>query len=163
DVYFGTAFGSIFDLTDVDSVEVLRGPQGTLFGKNTEGGAVRLLTRKPTGDGSGYVEAGFGDFSRHRFKAALDVTVVPDRLFLRVSGGSNHSNGYMDVYDFACANPSLAGRLKASTSASDCKLGTYGGDNVQVGRVALRWLAAEGLEINLAGDVLDDHGEAPAN
>jgi iron complex outermembrane receptor protein len=41
DVYFGTAFGSIFDLTDVDSVEILRGPQGTLFGKNTEGGAVR--------------------------------------------------------------------------------------------------------------------------
>ena len=163
DVYFGTAFGSIFDLTDVDSVEVLRGPQGTLFGKNTEGGAVRLLTRKPTGEGSGYVEAGFGDFSRQRFKGALDVSLVPDRLFLRVSAGSNHSNGYMDVYDFACANPSLAGRLKPTTYTSDCKLGTYGGDDVQVGRVALRWLAAEGLEINLAGDLMDDHGEAPAN
>ena len=64
DVYFGTAFGSIFDLTDVDSVEILRGPQGTLFGKNTEGGAVRLLTKKPAGDGTGYVEAGYGSFSR---------------------------------------------------------------------------------------------------
>lgn len=39
DVYFGTAFGSIFDLLDVASVDILRGPQGTLFGKNTEGGA----------------------------------------------------------------------------------------------------------------------------
>ena len=163
DVYFGTAFGSIFDLTDVDSVEVLRGPQGTLFGKNTEGGAVRLLTRKPTGDGSGYVEAGFGDFSRQRFKGALDVSIVPDRLFLRVSAGSNRSTGYVDVYDFACANPSLAGRLKATTITGDCKLGTEGGDDVQVGRVALRWLAAEGLEVNLAGDLMDDHGEAPAN
>jgi iron complex outermembrane receptor protein len=163
DVYFGTAFGSIFDLTDVDSVEVLRGPQGTLFGKNTEGGAVRLLTKKPGGDGSGYVEAGYGDFSRQRFKGALDVSLVPDHLFLRVSAGSNRSDGYMDVYDFACANPSLAGKLKPATFLNDCKLGTYGGDDVQVGRVALRWLSGEGLEINLSGDLMDDHGEAPAN
>lgn len=46
DVYQGTAFGSIFSLSDIDRVEVLRGPQGTLFGKNTEGGAIRLFTRK---------------------------------------------------------------------------------------------------------------------
>ncbi len=163
DVYFGTAFGSIFDLTDVDSVEILRGPQGTLFGKNTEGGAVRLMTRKPTGDDSGYVEAGYGSFARQRFKGALDVALVPERLFLRISAGSNRSDGYMDVYDFACANPALAGRLKPATFINNCKLGTYGGDDVQVGRVALRWLAADGLEINLAGDLLDDRGQAPAN
>ncbi len=163
DVYFGTAFGSIFDLTDVDSVEILRGPQGTLFGKNTEGGAVRLLTKKPTGDGSGYFEAAYGSFSRQHLKAALDVPIVSDRLFLRISAGSNRSNGYMDLYDFACANPSLAGRLKPRTLINQCKLGTYGGDDAQVGRVALRWLATDGLEVNIAGDLLDDHGEAPAN
>ena len=163
DVYFGTAFGSIFDLTDVDSVEVLRGPQGTLFGKNTEGGAVRLLTKKPTGDGSGYIEAGYGDFSRQRYKGALDVSLIPDRLFMRVSAGSNRSAGYMDVYDFACANPALAGKLKPATFINGCKIGTYGGDDVQVGRLALRWLAGDGLEVNLAADLLDDRGEAPAN
>jgi iron complex outermembrane recepter protein len=163
DVYFGTAFGSIFDLTDVASVEVLRGPQGTLFGKNTEGGAVRVLTKKPTGDGSGYFEAGYGSFARERFKAAMDISLIPDRLFLRVSAGSNRSDGYQDIYDFACENPSLAGKLKPTTFGNSCQIGTYGGDNVQVGRLALRWLAAEGLEVNLAGDLLDDHGEAPAN
>jgi iron complex outermembrane recepter protein len=53
DVYFGTVFGSVFDLTDIGGVEILRGPQGTLFGKNTEGGAIRISTKKPMGDGNG--------------------------------------------------------------------------------------------------------------
>ena len=163
DVYFGTAFGSIFDLSDVASVEVLRGPQGTLFGKNTEGGAVRVLSMKPSGDGTGYLEAGYGSFARQRFKGAFDVSLVPDRLFLRVSAGSNRSDGYQDIYDFACANPSLAGKLKPETFINNCRIGSNGGDNVQVGRIALRWLASDHLEVNLAGDLLDDHGEEPAN
>ena len=163
DVYFGTAFGSIFDLTDIANVEILRGPQGTLFGKNTEGGAVRVYTTKPTGNGSGYLEAGYGSYNRERFKGALDVALIPDRLFARISAGSNRSDGYMTEYDFACANPTLAGKLKPVTYLNGCKLGTYGGDNIQVARLALRWLAAEGLEINLAGDLTDDHGQAPAN
>jgi iron complex outermembrane recepter protein len=162
DVYFGTVFGSIFDLTDINSVEILRGPQGTLFGKNTEGGAVRIFTKKPTGNNSGYFEAGFGSFNRERFRGAYDFALVPDRLFLRVSAGSNRSNGYMDVLDFACANPSLAGKLKPVTYTNGCKIGTYGGDNVQVARVALRFLATDKLEFNLAADLTDDHGEEPA-
>jgi len=163
DVYFGTAFGSIFDLLDVSSVDILRGPQGTLFGKNTEGGAVRVFLTKPKGDNSGYVEAGYGSYSRERFRGALDVSIIPDKLFMRIAFGSNRYDGYQEIYDFACANPGLAGRLKPDTYINNCKLGTYGGDNVQVGRVALRWLAAEGLEFNLEGDLTDDHGEAPAN
>ncbi len=163
DVYFGTAFGSIFDLLDVSSVNILRGPQGTLFGKNTEGGAVRVFLTKPRGDNSGYVEAGYGSYSRQRFRGALDVSIVPDKLFMRIAVGANRFDGYQDVYDFACANPALAGRLKPITYINNCKLGTYGGDDVHVGRVALRWLAAEGLEFNLTGDLTDDRGEAPAN
>jgi iron complex outermembrane recepter protein len=163
DVYFGTAFGSIFDLLDISSVEILRGPQGTLFGKNTEGGAVRVFTTKPKGDNSGYVEAGYGSYNRERFRGALDVALVPDRLFARIAVGSNRSDGYMDVYDFACANPGLAGSLKPVTYLNHCKIGTYGGDDVRVGRVALRWLPTDGLEANLSADLTDDHGEAPAS
>ena len=162
DVYFGTVFGSVFDLTDIDSVEILRGPQGTLFGKNTEGGAVRIFTKKPMGNDTGYLEAGFGNYSRERFRGAYDFALIPDRLFVRVSAGSNRSTGFMDVLDFACANPALAGKLKPVTTSSDCRIGSYGGDDVQTARLALRFLATDKLELNLAADLTADHGEAPA-
>src|ERR1700728_3114588 len=60
DVYIGRPQGSIFDLLDLERVEILRGPQGTLFGKNAEGGTVRLISVKPKGDDSGYAELTFG-------------------------------------------------------------------------------------------------------
>lgn len=160
DVYFGTVFGSIFDLTDIGSVEILRGPQGTLFGKNTEGGAVRIINKKPTGDGSGYLEAGYGSFHREKFKGAFDFALVPDKLFVRISAGSNRSHGYMDVLDFACANPGLAGSLKPVTAVNSCKLGGLGGDDVKVARVGIRLLASEALEFNLNADLTDDRGQA---
>lgn len=163
DVYFGTVFGSVFDLTDIGRVEILRGPQGTLFGKNTEGGAVRITSKQPTGDGSGYVEAGYGSYNREKIKAAVDLSLIPEKLFLRVSGGSNRSDGYMTMLDFACANPTLAGKLKPTTYANGCKVGELGGDNVQTLRAALRLIASETLELNLAADLTDDHGQGPAD
>jgi iron complex outermembrane receptor protein len=163
DVYFGTVFGSVFDLTDINSVEILRGPQGTLFGKNTEGGAVRISTKKPMGEGTGYLEAGYGSRDRRKVKGAYDFSLIQDKLFLRVSAGTNRSDGYMDVIDFACANPSAAGKLTPVATGNGCKIGELGGDNVQVGRAALRLVAGESLEFNLTADLMNDHGQAPAN
>ncbi len=57
DTYYAALTGSLFDLLDLERVEVLRGPQGTLFGRGAIGGAMRLVTRQPTGDGTGYVTA----------------------------------------------------------------------------------------------------------
>src|ERR1039457_229982 len=84
DVYQGTLFGSLVNLTDIGRVEVLRGPQGTLFGKDNEGGAVRFFSPQPTGDNSGSVEAGYGSYNRQQVKGSFDVALVPDQLFLRV-------------------------------------------------------------------------------
>jgi len=162
-VYWGTAFGSMFDLTDVASVQILRGPQGTLFGKNTEGGAVVVQTVKPSGNNSGYIDAGYGSYQRQRFRGAYDFTIVPDQLFVRVSAGSNRSDGYMQAYDFACANPALAGSLKPLTYIHGCKTFSLGGDDVQVGRAAVRWLPTDTFEANFEADLMDDRGEEPAN
>jgi iron complex outermembrane receptor protein len=125
DVYHGTLTGSSMDLTDLERVEVLRGPQGTLFGKNTMGGAVRLISRKPQGDGTGSIEVTYGQRDRIDIRAVGDWALVPDRLFARVTGVSKQQDGYGKFLDFTCemirrGTPALAGRgdgLGADTAA----------------------------------------------
>ncbi len=114
DVYHSTITGSDMDLVDLERVEVLRGPQGTLFGKNSIGGAIRLLSAKPQGDNTGQVQATFGDYDRMDLKAIGDFTLVEDQLFMRVVGTSKEQEGYGASLDFTCemirrGTPELAG------------------------------------------------------
>ena len=114
DVYFAAVYGSIFDLLDVQQVEVLRGPQGTLFGRNAMGGAIRLVSKTPEGGGTGNIEATFGDFDRTEVRGSFDQTLIDDKLFLRVSGAAKRRDGYQDQLDFTCdmikrGTPELAG------------------------------------------------------
>ncbi len=95
DVYMGRPQGTILDLLDLERVEVLRGPQGALFGKNAVGGAVRMISKKPKGDGTGYVEAGTGSFDRIDLRGSWDVSIVPDRLFARFSASSKKKDGLL--------------------------------------------------------------------
>jgi iron complex outermembrane receptor protein len=156
DVYYGNLFGADFDLLDLDRVEILRGPQGTLAGANTIGGAVKLYTKAPSGDGGGYFEAGYGTDDTTVVRGAFDVSLVPDTVFLRVSGALHNDNGYVTRVDFACAHPDEAGSLpKLSNLANDCRLGQEGGRNVSVARADLRWLVTDRLNIDLSADV--DH------
>ena len=64
DVYYSRIQGELFDLFDVDQVEVLRGPQGTLYGKNSTGGAIKIITKKPSDTPEGSVEVTVGDYGR---------------------------------------------------------------------------------------------------
>ena len=75
DVYFPTLHGSMIQLVDLERVEILRGPQGTLAGQNSIGGAIKLYSQKPTGDGSGYVEATYGSYDRMELRAAADLAM----------------------------------------------------------------------------------------
>lgn len=158
-VYYGTVYGSIFELGDISSIQVLRGPQGTLFGKNNEGGAILLSTPEPKGDGSGEITAGYGSYDRMFFKGSFDIPLVADKLALRVSGASNTMDGYVNRVDFACANPSLAGNLKPATTAAGCKVGTEGGDDERSISAALKWTPDSNFTMILrAGYHLDQSG-----
>lgn len=160
DVYFGRIFGAQFSLLDLDRVEVLRGPQGTLFGKNTLGGAIRLYSEQPKGDYSGYIEAGIGSFHRRDIRGAIDLPIIADKVALRLAAASTTRRGYMTILDFACVNPSQAGSLPRLSAREDCKLGTEGAENVQTFRAQLRADLSDTLTVNLIGDIIDDHSES---
>lgn len=92
-VYLARSVGSLLDLIDVQTVEVLRGPQGTLFGKNTIGGALNITTRRPAEEFGGYIEAQGGNFDRRNIKVRLDAPLSPTFL-TSLSVASLNEDGY---------------------------------------------------------------------
>jgi iron complex outermembrane recepter protein len=159
DIYQPTAYGSFLTLGDVDSVNILRGPQGTLFGKNSEGGAVVIRSVDPKGDDSGYVEAGAGNYSDRRFKGAFDTALIQDTLLMRVAAGNERSDGYVTRVDYACAFPDQAGNIKPTTNEGNCKVGTEGGVDETFARLALKWLATDDLIVRLSAYTTQDNDE----
>ncbi|MBO9603755.1 MAG: TonB-dependent receptor [Novosphingobium sp.] len=162
DVYYPTLYGSQLDLLDLDRIEVLRGPQGTLAGKNSIGGAVKLYSREPTGKGDGYVEATIGERNQRGVRAAADFTLVPDRLFFRISGVYKSVDGYVNRIDYKCRNPSAnVPTVAPQYDLGNCKIGTEGGTDYGGVRGALRYLSGdERLDATLQFDVYKDTSDA---
>lgn len=88
--------GSIVPLYDLSSVQVLKGPQGTLFGRNTIGGAVLLTAARPRlGDVEGFVEASAGSYDAFNLTGAINVPIVTDRVALRIAGDLARRDGFI--------------------------------------------------------------------
>ena len=83
--YVSRARALISGLYDIERVEVLRGPQGTLYGRNATGGTINIITRKPTDQLTGYARATLGNYSRHDFEAAVGGPIVDGLLKGRLS------------------------------------------------------------------------------
>ena len=79
DVYHPFTLGSEIDLLDLDRVEVLRGPQGTLFGRGAIGGVIRYVSKKPVGDNTGYIDVTYGQFNRLDVRAGYDFSLSRTR------------------------------------------------------------------------------------
>jgi len=160
DIYYGTTFGAVMDLTDLQRVEVLRGPQGTLAGKNSVGGAIKLYTQEPDAQGGGFVEATYGRFDRLDLRASAGFSLT-DELFARISGVSKTADGYMKRLDYGCVNPDSG--IPITSTGDDCVLGTEGGRDLQAVRLALRYAPVSApLEINLRADYATDNSEIVA-
>lgn len=84
DVYQANQTGAQFQLFDIERVEVLRGPQGTLFGRNATGGLVHFVTKRPSRNAGGYIEAGYGSYDRFKIEGAVNVP-LSEKVAVRAS------------------------------------------------------------------------------
>lgn len=159
DVYIPTLTGSLLDLMDLDRVEVLRGPQGTLSGRNAIGGAIKLFSVKPQGDGKGSIQVGYGSFNRVELRGIVDLPLA-DNLFMRVAGVSKNRDGYVKRLDYGMTHP---GSGVPSNNAGSPVLGTLGGQSYAAGKLSLRYLPTDTVEINLSGDYTRDRSGAGAS
>lgn len=96
EVYVGASYQGGAQLFDIERIEVLRGPQGTLFGKNTTGGAINFISKKPSFEQEGYITAGVGSNSYTNYSGAIEVPLVDDRLSARLAFTGAHSDGYIE-------------------------------------------------------------------
>jgi iron complex outermembrane receptor protein len=95
EVYISQMSGAGFMLFDMERVEILRGPQGTLFGRNATGGLVHFITRKPTREFDGHAKVTFGEHDQIRSEAAVGGALA-DTLAARVSIATHHNDGYVE-------------------------------------------------------------------
>jgi len=82
------------NLYDIERIEVLRGPQGTLYGRNAMGGVVNIITRKPSNRTQAYAEASLGNYGLGRFMASVKTPLIHDKLFLGIAGLYEQRKGY---------------------------------------------------------------------
>lgn len=94
-VYIGRPVGALFSAFDSERVEVLRGPQGTLYGRNATGGSVNLITKKPTDEFGGEVDVTAGDFDRFRLRGALNIP-INDSASARIVAFNEDRDGFTD-------------------------------------------------------------------
>jgi len=92
DIYMNSPAGQLGQLFDVQQVEVLRGPQGTLFGRNASAGAIRVISRKPTGDINGHTKVTYGNYNYVEAEGAFEVPIT-DTLTTRISGVYRRRDG----------------------------------------------------------------------
>ena len=95
DVFLGANAGKLFNVFDGEGVEVLRGPQGTLYGRNTTGGAIKFASRKPTNELSTDLSVLYGRYNEVRLEGGIGGPIVDDKLKIRVSGLYDNRDGWM--------------------------------------------------------------------
>jgi len=180
DVYYPLVYGSLLDLLDLDHVEVLRGPQGTLFGRNALAGAINIVSRKPSlTDASSYAEVTVGSYNRRDFRAGFNMP-LSDTVAIAVSGLSQKRRGYEKQLDFRCqmiknGTPELAGSFPFSNGLlvpdtqfsnpanSSCVIGHLGGQDVRAVRGQALWEPVSNLQITLTGDYTKDESDQAAD
>ena len=173
DVYYATLTGSQFDLLDLDRVEILRGPQGTLAGRNSIGGAVKLYSKRPEGTNTGTLMAAYGSRNRIDLRGSADFNLASG-VDARIAAVGKKQKGYVQRLDFGCVYPmGGSATLPASapinagapinpadgipaTRTGNCEVADEGNVNYFGVRGQLRFRPSETIDINIAADYTVD-------
>ena len=139
-VYFARSIGSVLDLIDIDRIEVLRGPQGTLFGRNTTGGAIAIHTMKPHEEFDGKVRVRVGTDDRLDVVGKVNLPIA-DNLYMNATLASFNQDGF------------VVNLIDGMDTGDDDTLAFRG---------AVRWLVNNDVEINLSGDYSRDRENGQA-
>ncbi len=139
DVYLGRSSGSFGAMKDIERVEVLRGPQGTLYGRNTIGGAINVISKSPTNELTGNFEGGASNFGGYNVFGAVGGPISGDQLMFRVAAWHENRDGYV-------TNTTTGNRFQ-------------GIDNTGA-RARLTFVPTDALKIDLTAEYMKDGNKA---
>jgi len=145
DVYYARPQAAVMDVFDVERIEVLRGPQGTLYGKNTVGGAIKYITKKMTGEGTGKVSVAAGSYGQQDFVLSGQLPLIDDKLYVGAAVSKMSRDGF--------------GRV---STGYDIDTGTFSSSeenynkDVSVARLSVEYTPTDSLFVRFAMDKTND-------
>jgi len=148
DIYMSKTMGGVFDIVDIERIEVLRGPQGTLFGRNTTGGAISVVTAKPTGEFGIKANASVGNFDTHRTGFSVDLPAVAN-VAAKLSWMAKETDGW-------ATNEYRGEPLPPADKVSK----NLGYEDSEAFRMALRWNATDNLSVDYSYDLTNNKGSS---
>jgi iron complex outermembrane recepter protein len=131
-IFANASIGNVMSILDIEQIDVIRGPQGTMFGRNTIGGVINVVTKKPQDEFSAKIEAGVGNYSRRELNATATGPLLPGLLSGYLGAAYSETDGFVEN--------EFPGRRDAEESENE------------VGRGALRWTPTDIFEVLLAAD-----------
>jgi len=152
--------GNISGVTDIERVEVVKGPQSAFFGRGTFAGAVNFITREPSYDWGGSASAQYERFNSYDLNASIEGGLIPDKLAIRLSGRTYHTDG--QYRDAVYSDVRLGRRNTKSLSLSVLAQPT---DTLKIKFFGVVWNDSDGLPANARYGVQDyncNAGAAPA-
>jgi iron complex outermembrane receptor protein len=150
-VFLARTIGANQNLLDVDRIEILKGPQGTLFGRNTIGGAINIVTHTPGTERRFKAQATVGRYNRRDFAFTADLP-LSDNLLSSLTASSLVRDGYQKSIPFPSSVPYVVDAPNSYPKAGYDTSGANGAQNQQVVRGKLLWNASDDFTLTVAGD-----------
>ena len=165
-VYYARPVGSVIDLLDVERIEVLKGPQGTLFGRNTIGGAISVVTKMPDREFNGKVEVTMGDLNRLDVRGAINFPFVKDKVLASLAFSRKNRDGYQKRIAFPGVRHNqftdqdflLNTRIEQFPDT-----GKQGNENNTSVRGKLHWIISDAVQATFGIDYSRTRENAPAS